>query len=396
MQTEENKTNDVFVLKKHESAERKYFVIHRPLGVPDDGVMVGGRGAPYSIYCFRARAIFEDGAYSLWSPYYVSEFNTGCGHRVWEEAAPLITNDDFTIAEEIDCEKKWREVSFKETARMFLLMGAPVGPLAIEASGDEKAQFEGKDWWKREAEAKRERGQARLAEIAVSDPNGRVRIAAVSNLYDQSMLATVVCRNGGTVFKAALDKIVDRDALLSIVWEKDAQYWAKNEAVRKLTNQAELARIAKEHDKHEVQIEAANLLTDKALLLEVALDGPDGVRVVALKKLEDSALFIKLACVDTSWVVRKAAVEMVTDTAVLTQVALEDESKEVRSAAVLKLTDQSVLAQIVQNDPSSKTRLAAVKMLTDTEVLGKVALGDQRGDVRSAALEKMKLCKTKM
>lgn len=120
------------------------------------------------------------------------------------------------------------------------------------------------------------------------------------------------------------------------------------QAVRNISDQALLAKIAVESKDESLRYSAVTKLTDAALLAKVALGSNDwSVRNAAVKKLTDEAVLAKIAVEDKDSYVREAAVTKVTDQVLLAKVAMEDDNTVVRSAAFDKLTDQSLRAKVV-------------------------------------------------
>jgi hypothetical protein len=146
-------------------------------------------------------------------------------------------------------------------------------------------------------------------------------------------------------------------------WKSKNEYKAEK-AVKKITNQKKLARIA---------IEA----------------GSWTVRKVAVKKLTDQTVLAEVAIIDSDSGVRRAAVENLTDQTLLAEIAIKDSNDYVRRAAVWNLTDQTVLAKVARLDRNSTVRLAAVEKLTDQKLLVKIAIEDKDDYVSKAAVEKL-------
>ncbi|MDI6451706.1 hypothetical protein [Anaerobaca lacustris] len=115
---------------------------------------------------------------------------------------------------------------------------------------------------------------------------------------------------------------------------------------------------------------AVRRVTNQALLAKVAVEDEDGnVRGAAVAKLTDQALLAKVAVGDKDGNVRGAAVERLTDQALLAKVAVEDEDGNVRRLAVAKLTDQALLAKVAVEDRDMIVRLTAIGGLRDRAVL---------------------------
>ena len=138
--------------------------------------------------------------------------------------------------------------------------------------------------------------------------------------------------------------------------------------VRKLTDQALLAKIAVESRDADVRRAAVRKLTDQALLAKIAVEDTDhpDVRITAIEKLTDHALLAKIAIKDEDSSVRSAAIEKLTDQALLADLAVEDTDLDVRSTAVSKLTDQALLAKIAVEAEDPVIRAEAIAELDES------------------------------
>jgi hypothetical protein len=136
-------------------------------------------------------------------------------------------------------------------------------------------------------------------------------------------------------------------------------------AVTKMTDQQELARVAKEaSNAYVLRIAAVKKLTDQAVLADIA------------KNAEDSWL-------------RLAAVANLTDQAVLADVAKNHTEWYTGCKAVAKLTDQDMLVDVAKNGKIYYVRKEAVKKVTNQDILAFIAKSDKHEDVREAARVKL-------
>jgi hypothetical protein len=137
---------------------------------------------------------------------------------------------------------------------------------------------------------------------------------------------------------------------------------------------------------------AVRKLTDQALLAKVAVEATDAdARAVAVGELTDQAVLAKIAVEDKDWYVRKVAVGKLTDKAVLAKIAVEDLNSDIRQAAVgnWNLNDQALLTKIAVEDKSAYVGRAAVGKLTDQGLLAKVAIESKESEVREVAVRKL-------
>ena len=124
-------------------------------------------------------------------------------------------------------------------------------------------------------------------------------------------------------------------------------------AVKNLTDQALLAKLALEDKELAVRLMAVERLVDEHVLSKLRIDNwmEKDVRGPAVGRLDEQAVFAKVATEDKYWGVRRAAVERLDNQAVLGKVAAEDEELDVRLTAVRKLTDQVLLSKLADIEP---------------------------------------------
>jgi hypothetical protein len=192
----------------------------------------------------------------------------------------------------------------------------------------------------------------------------RERILAVKELTDQAVLAKVAIEDmDADVRRAAVSKLTDQAVLAKVAIE-DMDAHVRREAIRMLTDQAVLGKVAIEGKDADVRYPAIRMLTDQAVLAKVAIEGKDAnVRCDAVKNLTDQAVLAKLAIEDKNWAVRRAAVEKLTDQAVLAKLAIEDKKENVRRAAYYKLNDAGTLGQLSPTAADPAMRLYASILL---------------------------------
>ena len=158
--------------------------------------------------------------------------------------------------------------------------------------------------------------------------------------------------------------------------------------VRNLTDQAELAKIAKNY---EVRIAAAETPTDQAPLAEIAKNIRKCVRIAAVETLADQALLTSIARSDGEYYVREAAVERLTVLARQAEILKRQAELNKETAKVRSVRDQAALAEIAKTEHRNPQRgVAAVKNLTDPKLLASVAEIGLLGDVRDRAIRKLR------
>lgn len=167
-------------------------------------------------------------------------------------------------------------------------------------------------------------------------------------------------------------------------------------AVKKLTNQVILAKIAKHDNISWIRYEAVSNpnFQDQKLLAEIAMtDKETLVCKAAVENLKDLQLLIEFARADKRSDLREAAIgnRNFTDLKLLSKIAKTDHSFWIRFIAVSNpnLNDEKLLADIATTDKDPTVRGAAVryKKFTDQKLLAEIARTDESSDVRKYALE---------
>ena len=72
--------------------------------------------------------------------------------------------------------------------------------------------------------------------------------------------------------------------------------------------------------------------------------------------------------------IRKVAIEKITDQNLLVKIVFEDSDELVREAAVLRLTDQALLSKIAIEHKIAEVRITAINCLTDPVTLEKIVV----------------------
>ena len=156
--------------------------------------------------------------------------------------------------------------------------------------------------------------QAELARVAIEDTDHDVRLAAAKKLTDPAALGKTATEASDCYVRvSALKKITDQ-SLLAKVAIRDKDEFVRAAAVENLTDPAELARVVSESSgpkdgcTHSVYArdEALKKITDQALLAKVAESDEDThTRSAALMNLTDPAGLARVALCD-SWIASDA------------------------------------------------------------------------------------------
>ncbi len=184
------------------------------------------------------------------------------------------------------------------------------------------------------------------------------RIAAVKRVTDQAELANIAVEDDDPVVQdVAISMITDQELLGKIVFspDKPPRYvYSRGAALRTLTDQSLVATaILKErtqdwHLDPDDYKDAVNMLTSQTLLAKVAVETKsDFVRTLVAKRVEDQSLLRRLALTDENSDVRSAAVERLTDEALLAEIAVKDKDADVRASAFAGVRDELLLARLV-------------------------------------------------
>jgi len=238
----------------------------------------------------------------------------------------------------------------------------------------------------------------RIAKDPKAAPDAR--LAATKELTDQTELAYIAKNDeDGRIRLAAALKLDDQHQTIAQKVFADIAQYAQNptmryEAVNKLTDTTVLADIVKneENDGIRVGIMLTDRLTDQAVFADIAKnDKYNDMRLRAVKKLTDQAVLTDVAKKEKNVNVRGTAVAKLTDPILLADIARNDENKDVRQTAVHNdnLTDQTVLTDIVKNEKEQMVRYYATLKLTDQALLADIAKNDQDTVIRIEAACKL-------
>jgi hypothetical protein len=231
-------------------------------------------------------------------------------------------------------------------------------------------------------------GQATAAALSVTGVPSHLRVSVTGNGFEFAVveavvpLGTTACRADVTLFKKGQRKADSQSGVVTCEKPAPQPYKSGGGYYRlkpELMDQAQLTRVALDKDNYfDVREEATRRLTDQALLAKIAVEDEDSrVRTAAVEKVTDQAVLAKIATEDGNRDVRQVAVNKLTDQAVLAKIALDEKEGFVQAAAVKKLTDQAALAKVALGQHFfSYVREAAVQKLTDQAVLARLASMD--------------------
>lgn len=236
--------------------------------------------------------------------------------------------------------------------------------------------------------------QTILIKFALTDVEPDVRADVVERVTDQAVLGKIVLEDtSNEVTSAAFPHVTDQKVLLQIALHGQDEV-IRRQAFEKLTDQAVLTELALNTD----NVAIVQKLTDHADLLKIAQESnSDEQAMAAFAKLTnlDQATLTELAIKGMSEQIHAAAIAQISDQAMLTHIALDANSMTDQISAIRKITDQSVLTQILNQEAKSQhqdesgkdVQLAAIEGLTDQTQLTNFALANQAELSRAAFLK---------
>lgn len=167
------------------------------------------------------------------------------------------------------------------------------------------------------------------------------------------------------------------------------------QALAAITDQAELARIARQHPDLKVSNAAWARLSDQTLL-QIALAAPGSdltsrnLRSRALEHMTGQEQLIRLAQETPDAFIARGAILRITSQEALAAIALVHEDYTTRAEAVAKVTDPGLLARLAVEAKQAHVRQRVVERLDDQALLARLAAQDPDRHVRQLALSRLK------
>jgi len=227
------------------------------------------------------------------------------------------------------------------------------------------------------------------------------KLAALDAITDQEKLFYIVNHVNG-LFKLrfseevdiairAANRISDSNLIEDIALNNQFHCSIREEMIKRINNQAVLAKIAKDASDFHVRRFAADTIENKAVLAGLANESTDpDVRLTAVKKIEDQQILKQVYLHDSDIFVREEAMKKITDTDILTEFALSNQyGSSTQLLAIEKLSDLNVLTTIAKNDNDELVRCAAVRKIKDKKTLTDIALNDKSHDVKMCVFENL-------
>lgn len=142
---------------------------------------------------------------------------------------------------------------------------------------------------------------------------------------------------------------------------------------------------------NKVRLAAVRRLTDQSLLAKVAQgDGECSVRLAAVERLSDQVVLMKIIKGDDFCTVRNAAVQRLTDQSLIEQVILDSREPDIRKLAIGQLKNQEVLSRLISTSKEDDFRQLCVSMMTNQVQLVALAISNDCALVRESAEMKLK------
>ena len=158
--------------------------------------------------------------------------------------------------------------------------------------------------------------------------------------------------------------------------------------VEKTTDDEKLVSIAERSEFSDVRAAAIRKIESVEILTKLLTYSDDFLRSHAVKRISDQKTIARVAQEDSSLKVREAAIVVLTDREILTRLALFDADPLIRICAITRIDDQTVTEKIAREDASSIVRATAVGKLVNSDVLSFVAENDSDSLVRQGALRR--------
>ena len=216
------------------------------------------------------------------------------------------------------------------------------------------------------------------------------RDAVQSTLTDQAELARVAKSDcDPEVRRYAVQKLIYQPILADIA-KGDADALVREAAVEKLIDQTSLLEIGMTDPADNVRELVVKRLTEQTALAEIVkAENILSLGEAALARLSEPSLLAEIAETAANPTLRRSAVERLTDQALLAQIAVADPILFVREAAISRLTDGKALRAIAINGRAPAIRKAAVGRLSDQKLLAQIATTDSDQGVRVSAVDKI-------
>lgn len=170
------------------------------------------------------------------------------------------------------------------------------------------------------AASKKIKNQETLKKLAMDDPDERIRVNAINALEDEETLKYIISNN------------------------------KEEKNVRKIANNRLIAIECHEKTQNEIM----NIYENS--------DDLD-LKIKILKYIENGDMMKKIVTTEDEWRLRKVAVTKIFDNQLLLKIALKDKTKNVRASACMNITSPQYLEEIILNSGDDTITEIAIKKL---------------------------------
>ena len=166
---------------------------------------------------------------------------------------------------------------------------------------------------------------------------------------------------------------------------------AREDRVRRITDQQQLYEIAISHENMDFRISAIETIANQLLLKKILFEVQElEVQNAILKRIDDQSVLCTFALdTDRDALLRVQAVEKLENKKALKKL-LFSENQYIRRSAILKIQDQSILTRIMTESEDHILRKRAVERSFDKETLRAIVAEDDSPLVIDAALKRLR------
>ncbi len=162
-----------------------------------------------------------------------------------------------------------------------------------------------------------------LIRIAREASLDKIKCAAIENITSQDILTEYAKHKSYKVRLSSINNLTDEDVLCDLAISDDESCSIGKAAIKKITSQDLLIRIAREVESNIIKCDAIEKITSQEVLIEFSKHKSSDVRLSSIKNLTDRVTLGNLAISDKNFSVREAAVVKVKDEKVIKKYLME-------------------------------------------------------------------------
>jgi hypothetical protein len=225
--------------------------------------------------------------------------------------------------------------------------------------------------------------QKLLRDLVKNGSTYNIKEDAARRLTDQALIVEIVIEHKGRgLGEIAFNNLRDRDLLWRVhdLPYDDIDYSIREAALKRIGDLGAIQKVVEQYpanDESTILKLAVAHINDKLLLREIA---------DRLQSITDQRRLAEVADIAYQPMVRRAAAELITDQTLLAEMVEYSKDPQIRQIATSKINDQTVLRTIVEQNSNLLVRKSAVIRMTDQTILAEFAKNDSRVDVREAAV----------